>query len=91
VLQAGRTLMFVKGYRTSGANQHKTVFEFLGKMSLRKIRVDYFDGIRQKRNMVTYRNAFVISKKEAEECIKEAGSFVQEIRTFVQEIRTGGR
>ncbi len=91
VLQAARTLMFAMGYRTHGSSQHKTVFEFLRSTNLNKEKVDYFDSIRKKRNMVVYRDALIISKKEVEECIKEAGKFVQEIRTFVQEIRTGDK
>jgi len=51
-------------------------------------RVNYFDNIRKKRNMVVYRSALVISESEARECVEMAVKFVQEIRTFVQEIRT---
>ena len=89
VLQAGRSFMFTKGYKTRGAEQHKTVFEFLEETGLDKELTAYFDSVRKKRNQVIYRDALVISEAEAEETIEKSEEFVQEIRTFVQEIRTG--
>ena len=90
-LQAGRSFMFMKGYKTSGTEQHKTVFEFLEETGFDKELTAYFDSVRKKRNQVVYRDALVISKAEAEETIEKSEEFVQKIRTFVQKIRTGDK
>jgi len=90
VLQASRTLMFFLGYKTSGGEQHKSVFEFLYETSgISKNHVEFFDKVRKKRDNIVYRDAFTIGEKEARELIDMADIFVQEIRTFVQNIRTG--
>ena len=82
-LQAGMTLMFALGFRPSGAEQHKTTFEFLKKTGFDSVLTDYFNKVRMRRNSAVYRDADTITKEDAEEVINKAESFVHKIRTVV--------
>ena len=88
VLRAINKLMNFLGFRAIGKEHHKNMFEFLKEIDINQQLVEYFDGIRKKRNDFLYRDIESISKEEAEEIIKKAKEFVQEIRTFVQKNRT---
>jgi len=88
VLRAVRKFMSYLGFRPIGKEHHKNAFEFLKESNFNKELTEYFDIIRKKRNIITYRDEYIVSKEEAEEVIKKTEDFVQEIRTFVQEIRT---
>lgn len=88
VLQAGRNFMFFRGYRPKGKEHPKNVFEFLRKTGFDESLVDYFDKLRKKRNLITYREALVISESEAKQTIDNAKRFVHKIRTYIHKIRT---
>jgi uncharacterized protein (UPF0332 family) len=65
VLQAGRALMFSKGYRPDGANQHISVVKF-AELYLDKHDAVIFDRIRRKRNSSVYDSSGTIPENEAE-------------------------
>ena len=72
MLQAGRALMFSRGFRSSGRYKHISVVKFLheifGKeLSDRMILI--FDRLRKKRHRVIYEEPEVISEYEAENAI----------------------
>src|SRR3989338_11190875 len=78
ILQAGRALMFSKGYRPRGMEQHKTVLRFieitLGKPYQEKVR--FIDTMRINRHRVMYDEPELISKAEAEYAVQIAKDFV---------------
>jgi uncharacterized protein (UPF0332 family) len=85
ILQAGRALMFLEGYRPRGSEQHATVVEFVEE----RLGIDYagqvqlFDQMRRKRHRVIYEAAGLISKKEAEQAIDFAEVFVEKIAAII--------
>jgi len=78
VLQAGRALMFSKGYRPDGANQHISVVKF-AELFLEKNDSIIFDRMRRKRNSSVYDSAGSITESEAAFALKQAGDLVQKI------------
>jgi uncharacterized protein (UPF0332 family) len=84
-LQAARSLMLSKGYRSVGEGQHATTIEF-AKLTLDvqfQPTIDLIDRMRRKRNRAVYDVAGVISKKEAKHAIRTAVSFVNDISTML--------
>ena len=61
ILQAGRALMFSKGYRPDGANQHISVVKF-AELFLDKQDAIIFDRMRRKRHSSVYDMAGSISE-----------------------------
>jgi len=86
MLRCGRAIMFVKGYRPTDGQQHKTVIEFAGKVLGGKfvIIVKKFDNMRRKRNQFTYDPFLPVSKLEAENALKTAEEFVKKIVELVR-------
>jgi len=87
ILQAGRALMFYKGYRpTSGEGAHMSVVQFaeitLGKTFENEISL--FDKMRQKRHRVIYDVAGIISQHEAKQSFEFAKKFVTIIREYIE-------
>ena len=78
VLQAGRALMFSKGYRPDGANQHISVVKFTG-LYLDNNDIIIFDRMRRKRNSSVYDTAGSITESEAAFSVKQAGDLVKKI------------
>jgi len=78
ILQAGRALMFSKGYRPRGPEQHKTVFQFLnltfGKQYQDKLR--FIDTMRINRHRVLYDEPELISNSEAKHAVQIAEEFI---------------
>jgi len=89
MLQAGRTLMFQKGFRPiAGEGGHWVVIEFLkielgGKF---KSILDFMDEMRKKRNRATYDMAGLISDTEARESVKIAKDFVLKITKIIDKL-----
>jgi uncharacterized protein (UPF0332 family) len=82
MLQAGRALMFEKGYRPSGTEGHVAVVKFLhatlGKdTSYRMILV--LNGMRKKRHRIVYEEMDIVSEGEAERSVKWAEEFVNTV------------
>jgi uncharacterized protein (UPF0332 family) len=82
VLQAGRALMFAKGYRPDGSNQHISVVKFAG-IFLEENDAIVFDRMRRKRNSTVYDMAGFISENEAESAIGHAEDIVRKIQGLI--------
>ncbi len=83
MLQAGRALMFSKGYRPSAEGGHRAVVEFVkavygkefGEESLR-----YFDKLRRRRHLAVYEEAETVSAGEAGYAMERANLFLEKAR-----------
>jgi len=86
MLRCGRAIMFMKGYRPTDGQQHKTVIEFTGKILGEKFIsiIKKFDSMRRKRNQFTYDPLLPTSKLEAESALKTAEEFVKKIIELVK-------
>jgi uncharacterized protein (UPF0332 family) len=85
VLQAGRALMFSKGYRPEGANQHVSVVRFCEEFLSPEDAV-WFERMRRKRHQSVYDTAGSVSEREAENAVKKAEEIVQAIEAIIQGI-----
>ncbi len=81
-LQAGRALMFAKGYRPDGANQHISVVRF-AELFLNEGDIFIFDRMRRKRHSLVYDTAGAISGVEAEFAVRAAETLMQKIETLL--------
>ena len=84
MLQSIRALMFSKGYRPTGANQHITVVRFAELFLDEEIAI-IFDRMRRKRHSTIYDTAGTISKREAENAIDTAEKLVQGIEEMIRD------
>jgi uncharacterized protein (UPF0332 family) len=84
VLQAGWALMFSKGYRPVGANQHISVVMFAG-LFLDNNDSIIFDRMRRKRNSSVYDSAGSITESEAIFATKQAETLVKKIFAIIDE------
>lgn len=82
VLQAGRALMFAKGYRPEGSNQHVSVVRFGGEF-LSPDQIQWFERMRRKRHQSVYDSAGSVSEREAEHAVKKAEEIVQAIEEIL--------
>jgi len=80
ILQTLRALMFSKGYRPDGSNQHISVVRF-AELYIDRDVVIIFDRMRRKRHSSIYDTAGTISSNEAKTAIKTA----EEIFNYIQE------
>jgi uncharacterized protein (UPF0332 family) len=83
VLQAGRALMFSKGYRPDGANQHISVVKF-AELFLEKPDALIFDRMRRKRHSSVYDTAGSISEIEAESAVNHAKLLIRQIEELLK-------
>jgi len=84
MLQTIRALMFSKGYRPSGSNQHISVVRF-AEIFLDEEIVIVFDRMRRKRHSTIYDTAGTISRKEAENAVDMAKRLIQEIEKMIKD------
>ena len=80
MLQAGRALMHLKGYRPYSEHKHVTVIEFVHELFGKEISdkmINIFDRMRKKRHRIVYEEAGIVTQDEAEQSIKWAEEFVQ--------------
>ncbi len=82
VLQAGRALMFSKGYRPDGANQHISVVKFAG-LFLDEQDAVIFDRMRRKRHSTVYDMAGSISETEAGSAVSHAEVLVRKFEDLL--------
>ena len=89
VLQAGRALMFARGYRPASAEGHKNTFAFLlaSLGSEHEDVITYFDRMRNKRNQAIYGMAGRVAETEARNLLKQAESFVRLVQGMLSEPR----
>ena len=83
MLQAGRALMHLEGYKPSSENKHVAVVQFVhegfGKeMTDRMITV--FDRMRKKRHQAVYDTVHNVTVDEAEQVIQWAEEFVEKVK-----------
>ncbi|HUV80549.1 MAG TPA: HEPN domain-containing protein [Candidatus Bathyarchaeia archaeon] len=83
MLQAVRALMFSKGYRPSGRNQHISVVRF-AELFLRKEDVIVLDRMRRKRHATLYDTAGMVSESEAKNAFERAEKLVHEIEQMLK-------
>jgi len=81
ILQAGRALMFSKGYRPDGANQHISVK--FAELYLEKEDAIIFDRMRRKRHSSVYDTAGSISETEAEFAVSQAEILIRRIENLL--------
>jgi uncharacterized protein (UPF0332 family) len=84
MLQAIRALMFSKGYRPSGRNQHISVVRF-AELFFKKEDVIVLDRMRRKRHATIYDTAGTISIREAENAVERGEKLVHEIEGMLGE------
>jgi len=86
MLRCGRALLFLKGFRPTDGQQHKTVIEIVGLILGEEFKdiIEKFDRMRRKRNQFTYDPFLPISKEEAENALNTAKNFVKIISEFVK-------
>ena len=82
VLQAGRALMFSKGYRPEGNSQHIPVVQFAG-LFLDKNDSVIFDRMRRKRNSSVYESSGTVTENEAEFAVRQSEILVQKIVAII--------
>ncbi|HNT60849.1 MAG TPA: HEPN domain-containing protein [Candidatus Bilamarchaeaceae archaeon] len=86
MLQAGRGLMFFRGFRPKGNQGHISVVKFvaseipLESYSLASI----FDRMRMKRHKVLYEHMDVVTREEAERALENARKFVGKIKSMLR-------
>lgn len=78
ILQTLRALMFSKGYRPSGGNQHISVVRF-AELFLEEDIVLLFDRMRRKRHASVYDTVGTISQKQAEHAVENAEKIYKKI------------
>ncbi|MFY9982964.1 MAG: HEPN domain-containing protein [Methanoregula sp.] len=82
VLQAGRALMFAKGYRPDGASQHIAVVKFV-ELFVEPHDAIIFDRMRRKRHSSVYDTAGSISETEAESAVGHAEHLIRKIEEII--------
>lgn len=85
VLQAARALMFSRGYRPRGTDQHRTVVRFT-ELTLEpeyEQQVALFDQMRRKRHRLIYEAIGLVSRQEAEQALAFAKTLVEEIKLLI--------
>jgi len=87
MLQAGRALMFSRGYRPVGEYKHVAVVEFVHSEFGKEITnnmVDIFNRLRKKRHKVIYEEVDIVTPSEAENAIKFAEEFVNKVKSILK-------
>ena len=81
MLRCGRAIVFLKGYRSTDGQQHKTIIEFSGEILGKGFKnlIKKFDRMRRKRNQFTYDPFLPVSKVEAETALRIAEEFVDKV------------
>jgi len=90
MLQAGRALMFEKGYRPSSSEGHAAVVKFLHATFGTEVgdrMVMVMNGMRKKRHRIVYEEMDVVSKDEAERAVKWAEEFVNMIDKAIRQVK----
>ncbi|MCJ7814150.1 MAG: HEPN domain-containing protein [Candidatus Atribacteria bacterium] len=87
MLRCGRSIVFMKGYRSVDGQQHKTIIELSGEILGEEFKniIKKFDHMRRKRNQFTYDPSLPVSKIEAENALKTAEEFVTIVLKLVQQ------
>ena len=86
MLRCGRSIVFIKGYRSVDGQQHRTIIELSGEILGKEFKniIKKFDRMRRKRNQFTYDPFLPVSKIEAENALKTAEEFVKIVLKLIQ-------
>ena len=86
MLRCGRSIVFMKGYRSVDGQQHKTIIELSGGILEKEFKniIKKFDRMRRKRNQFTYDPFIPVSKIEAKNALMTAENFVKIVLKLVQ-------
>ena len=78
MLRCGRAIVFLRGYRSTDGQQHKTIIELSGEILGKGFKnlIKKFDRMRRKRNQFTYDPFLPVSETEAKAALKTAEDFV---------------
>lgn len=82
ILQAGRALMFSKGFRPEGNSQHISVVKFAG-LFLDNNNTVIFDRMRRKRNSSVYESSGTVTENEAEFAVSQSEVLVEKIVALI--------
>ena len=86
MLQAGRALMFSKGYRPKGEYKHLAVLEFVKSKFGREFAnqmLFVFNKMRRKRHIAVYEQVDIVSEDEAKNALHWANQFVKRVEELL--------
>lgn len=86
MLQSGRALMHLKGYRSYSEHKHVAVIEFVHEIFGKEISekmINIFDRMRKKRHRIVYEEAGIVTQDEAEQSIKWSEEFVHKVEMLL--------
>lgn len=84
ILQAGRAMMFSRGYRPAGSNQHISVVRFCEEF-LPPDDARWFERMRRKRHQAVYDSTGSVSEQEAGNAVKKAEAILYMIESIIRE------
>ena len=86
LLQIGRVIVLLNGYRPADGEQHKTTFSAAGIILGEEYRdlIDKIQRYRIKRNNCVYDPKGLISKSETEAIFKTSHEFWRKVRTYLE-------
>lgn len=86
MLRCGRSIVFLKGYRSVDGQQHKTIIELTGEILGKDFKdlIKQFDRMRRKRNQFTYDPLLPVSIDEAKNALRTAEEFVNRTIEWVK-------
>lgn len=81
MLKAGRALIFLEGFMPADGAQHRTVVEVTEAILGEKYKnlVGQFEGMRRKRNRLTYEAGILLSRSESQKALADAIALVEGI------------
>jgi len=88
MLQAGRALMFSKGFRPKGEYKHVAVIEFVKSRfsnDFAEKMLFVFNKTRKKRHIAVYEQVDIVSKDEASNLLNYAEEFVKKSKDILKE------
>jgi len=92
MLQAGRALMFSKGFKPAGQYQHVAVVRFLQEIFSKELTerlISILDRIRKKRHTAIYEEPEVVSESEAKNAVLWANEFISQAEKILKKEQVG--
>lgn len=83
MLQAGRALMFLDGFRPKGDSKHVSVINFVKKRYKEEFSHEIlamFDKLRKMRHLAVYEAVNTIGENEAQNAVKVAQEFIRRVK-----------
>jgi uncharacterized protein (UPF0332 family) len=86
MLRCGRSIVFIKGFRSVDGQQHKTIIELSGEILGEEFKsiIKKFDRMRRKRNQFTYDPFIPVSKIEAKNALIVAQNFIKIVQEIIK-------